>query len=211
MSTPASRGREQLVAALESAGPEAPTLCAGWTARDLAAHLVVREHRPDAAVGIVLPLAAGYGERVRRAYRDGNSYEDLIAQFRAGPPMLSIFAIPPVESALNAVEFFVHTEDVRRGAGPAAAEPVDEDLERALWRRLTMAGPLLRRRTPAALAVRSDSGRRFDVPGPAPQVTVTGGVGELTLFFMGRGDAALVEFDGPPESVAALKAMRFGF
>ena len=30
-------------------GPEAPTLCAGWTTTDLAAHLWVREHRPEAA------------------------------------------------------------------------------------------------------------------------------------------------------------------
>ena len=27
-------------------GPDAPTLCGGWTTRDLAAHLLLRERRP---------------------------------------------------------------------------------------------------------------------------------------------------------------------
>src|SRR5579859_4160339 len=36
-------------------GPEAPTLCEGWLAADLAAHLVVRERRPDSGPGLVGP------------------------------------------------------------------------------------------------------------------------------------------------------------
>nr|BFE88977.1 hypothetical protein GCM10020093_115780 [Planobispora longispora] len=35
-------------------GPDAPTLCEGWTTFDLAAHLVLRERRLDAAPGIAL-------------------------------------------------------------------------------------------------------------------------------------------------------------
>ena len=50
---------------MRAAGPEAPTLCAGWTTRDLAAHLVVREARPDAAAGIVLPALASRMEELR--------------------------------------------------------------------------------------------------------------------------------------------------
>ena len=46
-------------------GPEAPTLCEGWTTADLAAHLVVREHRPDSGPGIVWPRLAGYTDKVR--------------------------------------------------------------------------------------------------------------------------------------------------
>ena len=51
--------REALCDLLTDLGPEAPTLCAGWRTRDLAAHLVLRERRPDAAPGILLPLLAG--------------------------------------------------------------------------------------------------------------------------------------------------------
>ena len=53
-------------------GPDAPTLAGEWTTRDLAAHLVVRERRPDAAAGDRLPLPprpqrAGPPRRVRAA------------------------------------------------------------------------------------------------------------------------------------------------
>ncbi|HEX6919337.1 MAG TPA: maleylpyruvate isomerase family mycothiol-dependent enzyme, partial [Actinomycetes bacterium] len=51
---------------LESLGPDAPTLCEGWDTRDLAAHLVVRERRMDAAPGIVLRPLAGHLESVTR-------------------------------------------------------------------------------------------------------------------------------------------------
>ncbi len=51
MSTFAKRERLLLADLLETAGPDAPTLCEGWRTRDLAAHVVVRERRPDAAGG----------------------------------------------------------------------------------------------------------------------------------------------------------------
>ena len=40
----------------EKFGPDAPTLCEGWLTLDLAAHLVAREARSDAAVGLVVPV-----------------------------------------------------------------------------------------------------------------------------------------------------------
>jgi hypothetical protein len=47
--------RARLSDLLDELGPEAPTLLAPWTARDIAAHLVLREHDPLAAPGLVLP------------------------------------------------------------------------------------------------------------------------------------------------------------
>ena len=44
--------RRALCALLDETGPDAPTLCEGWTTGDLAAHLVLRERRPDAAAGV---------------------------------------------------------------------------------------------------------------------------------------------------------------
>ncbi len=41
-------------------GPDEPTLAGDWTTNDLLAHLVVRERRPDAAPGILIPpLSSG--------------------------------------------------------------------------------------------------------------------------------------------------------
>ncbi|RQX24838.1 TIGR03085 family protein, partial [Micromonospora chalcea] len=63
--------REALADLMLELGPDAPTVNEGWTTRDLAAHLLVRERRPDAAGGILLPPLRGYGESVRRRIAAG--------------------------------------------------------------------------------------------------------------------------------------------
>ena len=90
-------------------GPNAPTLCEGWTTRDLAAHLIVREHRPDAAIGLVASPLAAYGEKVRLATA-ARSWDELVAEVRAGPPVWSPMRIALLDRATNTVEFFVHHE-----------------------------------------------------------------------------------------------------
>ncbi len=57
--------RQTLSQLFDQLGPDAPTLCSGWTTLDLAAHLVVRERRPDSGPGLVWPPMAGYTDRVR--------------------------------------------------------------------------------------------------------------------------------------------------
>ncbi len=59
--------RAALAAELEAAGPDAPTLCEGWTTRHLAAHVVLRESRPDATPGMTspdLPLLSAHTDRL---------------------------------------------------------------------------------------------------------------------------------------------------
>lgn len=68
MSTHAQRERLLLADLLERSGPDAPTLCDGWRTRDLAAHVVVRERRSDAAAGQVIPKLADRLERIRGQY-----------------------------------------------------------------------------------------------------------------------------------------------
>ncbi|HYZ38638.1 MAG TPA: maleylpyruvate isomerase family mycothiol-dependent enzyme, partial [Pseudonocardiaceae bacterium] len=65
--TVAARERRALCDLMDQLGPEAATLCAGWTTRDLAAHLILRESRMDAAPGILLSVMAGYTARVQRS------------------------------------------------------------------------------------------------------------------------------------------------
>ena len=50
-----SAERTKMVALFHELGPDAPTLCEGWTTRDLAAHLWVRENRLDASAGLFIP------------------------------------------------------------------------------------------------------------------------------------------------------------
>jgi uncharacterized protein (TIGR03085 family) len=201
MSTFAKRERLLLADLLETAGPEAPTLCGEWTARDLAAHVVVRERRADAAGGILIKALADRLERVRSEFA-AKPYEELIQLIRTGPPRMSPFALKQVDEASNTVEFYVHTEDVRRAAKdwtPRALDPVFQD---ALWSRLERMARLLGRRAPVGLVLRRPDGRTAVANRGAPVVTVTGEPSELLLFAFGRQGVADVVLDGEPDAVA---------
>jgi uncharacterized protein (TIGR03085 family) len=202
--------RAALAALLDETGPDAPTLCQGWQTRDLAAHLVLRERRPDAAAGAVGGPLAGYTERLLTQYQDRYPYPELIAMFRGGPPRLSVFAVPGADEAANTVEYFVHHEDVRRAAPDWAERPLDAGLTEVLWRRLKIARLLLRA-APTGVVLAREQGDKLDLivaKSAAPSVTVTGSPAELTLWSMGRARAAHVSLDGPEEAGARLRAWR---
>ncbi|WP_354639585.1 TIGR03085 family metal-binding protein [Kitasatospora camelliae] len=208
MTTYALAERARLTELLAAAGPDAPTLCAGWTTRDLAAHLVLREARPDASAGIRIKPLHGWTARVQTGYAE-LPYPELLRRFRSGPPLLSLFALPGADEAANVVEYFVHAEDVRR-AGDEGAEPKapSEGLTELLWRRL----PAVARfgtgvKLPVRLALRRPDGRTVEIgPKAAPVVEVTGEPGELVLFAYGRGARAAVTAEGPTDAIEALCA-----
>ncbi|MEU5051898.1 TIGR03085 family metal-binding protein [Streptomyces sp. NPDC021096] len=209
MSTHAQRERLLLADLLETVGPNAPTLCAGWRARDLAAHVVVRERRADAAAGIVFKPLAARLERVQAEFA-AKPYEELIQLIRTGPPRLSPYALKPVDEAANTVEFFVHTEDVRRAQSEWTAREVDPVFADALWSRLERTARLLGRRAPVGVVLRRPDGRTAVAHRGAPVVTVTGEPGELTLFAFGRQDAAQVELEGEKDALAKLREGTLG-
>ncbi len=206
MPTLARGERRRLADLLIAAGPDAPTLCAGWTTRDLAAHLVLRERRMDAAAGIRIRALAGHTARVQARYA-ARPYEELVRLFRDGPPALSPFALPGADEAANTVEYFVHAEDVRR-AGDWEPQAVAPALAEALWRRLPMLAQLeAGRKSPVRLVLlRADGGRAEAGPEGGGYVEVTGEPGELALFAFGRGARARVHVAGAREAVAALRA-----
>jgi uncharacterized protein (TIGR03085 family) len=201
--------RAALADLLGDLGPDAPTLCGDWTSLDLAAHLIVRERRPDAALGAVVPGLGKWGERTRTGLRDGTSWADLLAQLRAGAPAWSPMGNALTESAVNLAEFFVHHEDVRRaqpGWGPRA---LPSGLEDELWTRLRLLGPLATRGWPGGLTVTAPDGRSVRLRRGTPDVTVKGAPSELLLFCTGRQRVARVDCDGPAEAVEALSVARF--
>ncbi|MDT0265030.1 TIGR03085 family metal-binding protein [Streptomyces sp. DSM 44915] len=209
MSTHAKRERLLLADLLESAGPEAPTLCAGWTTRDLAAHLVVRERRADAAGGMVIKPLAARGERIREEFAV-RPYDELLQMIRTGPSRMSPFSWKQVDEAANTVEFFVHGEDVRRAGlewKPRSLDPVFADV---LWRRLESSAKLLGRRSPVGLVLRRPNGQTVVAHKGAPVVTVTGEPGELLLFAFGRQEKTRVEIEGDEQAVAQVKGARLG-
>ena len=196
---------------LDETGPEAPTLCAGWRTLDLAAHLVLREHRPDAAAGVMGGPLASHTERVQRTLIARNPYRQLVEEIRGGPPRLSVFAIPGMDERLNMVEYFVHHEDVRRGADGWQPREIGMDLADALWQRLRAVRLVFRKAPVGIELVRDDRPAgpghqhvRITAKARTPMVTVTGDPAELTLWALGRTTAARVRLDGSESDVHKL-------
>jgi len=189
-------------------GPDQPTLCAGWTTRDLAAHLVIRERRPDAAVGILVKPLSGHTEQVRAAAAR-RPYERLIAELRE-PPFWSMSGFGPMDRAANTLEFFIHHEDVRRAQPDWQPRRLDPGAARALWHGVPGTAKLALRRFPAGVEITAPGyGKTRAGVGPV-QVRLSGDPGELVLFLSGRQSAARVELTGPEELTAKLRQARLG-
>lgn len=194
-------------------GPDAPTLCEGWVTRDLAAHLVARETRPDAVPGLLIPgVLAGWTARLERAVRDGSAYPALVERIRTGPPLLGPMGLPLLRETANIHEFYVHHEDVRRPNG-LGVRRLSRELEDALWRRLRLIAPFLLRRVSGAGVVLARRGHGEPVitgKGGEPVVRLEGRAGELFMYLFNRRDSAEVTVTGPREAVAALADARLG-
>lgn len=209
--------RLALCALLDKTGPGAPTLCEGWTTRDLAAHLVAREHRPDAGAGLLGGPLAGHTRRVQHKIAERTRYPRLVEEIRNGPPRLSVFGLPGADERANLVEYFVHHEDVRRGSPGWEPREIDKGLTDLLWKRLRMAKFVLRKAPVGVELARddqqepgpgNDAGSRVRITAKArtPVVTVIGSPAELTMWTSGRTTAARVRLDGSDTAISALQA-----
>jgi uncharacterized protein (TIGR03085 family) len=199
----AQQERESLCDLLVDRGPDAPTLCEGWTTADLAAHLVVRERRPDSGPGLVWAPLAGYTDKVRRSLKDRTPFEKLVTMVRQGPPLL----LRPFDSAMNTVEYFIHLEDVRRAQAGWEPRPISKELADALWARV---GPGGMAKKVAATIVIESPGRPPKESGTGPRLVLTGDAAELTMFGAGRQGAARVEIAGDEQLAARLRTAQLG-
>lgn len=210
MSTAATRERVEFADALLASGPDAPTLCEGWSTRDLAAHVVLRERRPDAAGGVLIGALGRYTERVQRKIAT-TPWPELVDTVRSGPPGWSPTRLDAVDRVANTIEFFVHHEDIRRAADPWTPRDLDDELVDDLHSALGRAVRLLARRAPSGLVLAPTDGRATIVAKKGePVVTVRGPVPELVLFIYGRSAHALVELEGDPADVEAMRGASFG-
>jgi|HubBroStandDraft_1064217.scaffolds.fasta_scaffold76372_2 uncharacterized protein (TIGR03085 family) len=197
--------RKDLCALLDELGPDAPTLCEGWKTVDLAAHLFVRERRPHATPGILLEPLSGITTRAMRKAIAKLGYTGLVAKVRSGPPLLWW----PIDGAVNTIEYFVHTEDVRR-AQPEWEPRESAELDAAAWKSLKMAARLYGHKIKDAgmVLVRTD-GERIVASKATPAVTISGGAQELLLFLYGRGKATRTTIEGDDAARAALDRANF--
>jgi uncharacterized protein (TIGR03085 family) len=203
--TAAARERVALVDTLRGAGPTAPTLCGDWTTKDLVAHLVLRERRPDAALGIAIAPLAGYTARIQSRLTASTEWTDLLATLAAGPPVYSPFKL--LDPLVNVAELFIHHEDVRRAAADWTPRELDAGLGAGLRRMLPLLARMSLGRAPARVTVSDPDGATIAVLGRGPELVIAGAPPELVFFLSGR-DAARVEFIGDPDTVAAVRAAR---
>ncbi|GIJ31818.1 TIGR03085 family metal-binding protein [Micromonospora sediminimaris] len=201
--------REALTELMSTLGPDAPTLNEGWTTRDLAAHLVVRERRPDAAAGIVLPPLSGHAERVRRQVA-ALDWTELLAQVRR-PPLWSPVSNPLTDELTNTLEFFIHHEDVRRARAGWQPRELPVGLERGLWRRVSTLGRMALRRFPAQVLVQAPGHGEVATGRGGEPLRLVGTPGELALFLSGRQRAARVQLDGAPALADRFRTASLGF
>jgi uncharacterized protein (TIGR03085 family) len=206
--------REVLAETLLAAGPGSPTLCAGWQTEELAAHLYLREHRPAVALGIAVKPLAKVSDRAIRALaarsRTAKSYAALIASFVAGPPRFSPMQLKPVDRAANLIEYFVHTEDVRRAYPRWAPRALDQGYSDALWDELLKRAAFLYRGVDlGVILVRPDGPRHVAKRAPV-SVAIVGEPGELLMHAHGRTGHALVTYEGQPDAVALLESAEIG-
>jgi len=197
--------RQGLCDTFEQVGPDAPTLCSPWLTRDLAAHLVVRERRPDAAAGMALPVLAGHLEQVQNDYAAWD-WSRLVQQIRSGPPAWSPASLARVDEAVNTAEFFIHHEDVLRGGSDWSARELPTDLESALWGIVSRAARLrfARARVGVVLAAPPYGRRQVHAMTGLGTVVLRGTPGELLLYASGRRGVADVDVSGPDEALSPI-------
>ena len=193
-------------------GADVPTLLEGWTAHDLAAHLVFRERDLVAGPCILLPGPfQRFAERRRQALAQSREFGWLVARIRSGPPP-GFFRIGWVRSLANLNEFFVHHEDVRRANGLGPRTTLTPAFEAALWRNVRRGSRYLSRRLrPVGLEIGwAGTDEQVTVRTGEPMVRLTGSPGELLLYLFGRQAAAQIEVTGSAEGVATVHRTHFG-
>jgi uncharacterized protein (TIGR03085 family) len=200
--------RRQLADLLHQVGPDQPTVNTGWTTRDLAAHLVVRDRRPDAMLGMLIPPLAGHGEHIRLA-KAAQPYSEIIQEVRT-PPWWSPVSNPLVDELSNTVEFFIHHEDVRRATPGFTPRQLEGGEQKALWKATKLTGRLALRKLGFPVLVEAPGFGTLRIGDGEPQVTLTGDPGELALFLSGRQRVAVVEATGEPAVVEKLTTASIG-
>jgi uncharacterized protein (TIGR03085 family) len=193
------------------AGPPAPTKCEGWDTRDLAAHLVIREGRPDLAIGVLVPFLHGRLERERARMAEGD-YAALVERVRGGAPVWNPMHIGRLDEIANLVEFFVHHEDVRRAQPDWEPRDLAANLQHALWVAVRRSSRLMFRRSPTGIVLIAPGHGRHSakLPDDRGTVVVRGTPAELVLYAYGRKEVAKVELSGNADDIAALQQSHLG-
>ncbi|WGH91234.1 TIGR03085 family metal-binding protein [Auritidibacter ignavus] len=204
--------RDALVSALLAAGPDQPTLCEGWQTQHLVAHLHLRESSPLAAGLLFAPLSEKLHERTMELGDQCTSvaeYHRLVEQFARGPKpgqkpstarkvattFRRTFAGKRLAEVSNLLEFFVHTEDIRRAQNRWAPRKLAQDYASALFEQLSHTAKWQYKKSSVGVALVRSNGERIVAKNGSEFTYITGPAGELVMHAFGRTDHALVLID----------------
>ncbi|MGE0880428.1 MAG: TIGR03085 family metal-binding protein [Acidimicrobiia bacterium] len=204
------RERNELCDLLLQLGPDAPTLCEGWTTADLAAHLAIRERDPRSGPGILFGDSAfgRYTAKLQNRQK-AKGFAETVDRVRSGPPWFP-WRIKKLRLLINLNEYFVHHEDVRRANGMTRRTD-RPDLDDALWSIVSRAGAMSARKLkPFGLEVRRPEGAAVVLRNAEKVAVLTGHPSEIALYLFGRRGAADVQISGDAEATAKLRQAQLG-
>ncbi|HEX5586748.1 MAG TPA: maleylpyruvate isomerase family mycothiol-dependent enzyme [Acidimicrobiia bacterium] len=207
--TPEQTMRATFARYLTEVGPDAPTLCEGWTAEDLAIHMVLIERHPEAWLGIPISdritRTRGYFDGLVQHERD-RPWGELVERVEVGPTRGPL-ANPTFRNHMMFREYTVHAEDVRRANDLPAAD-AGPDVRERTWGKAQAFARFVRTDGSHGLEIAEPGGRVHQVRKGATTARITGEPIELLLFAFGR-TAVEVDVSGDPDAVAGV-AVRAG-
>jgi uncharacterized protein (TIGR03085 family) len=203
--------RAALADDLEEIGPGSPTLCEGWDSADLLAHLLVRERRPDAAAGMLVPALRGHLASTTRGVQQ-RPWAEQVRTFRSGPPGWNPMGWGALDELSNGMEMLVHHEDLLRADPDRPVRVVDPRTHAAVMELL--GSPLVTRRLRKADAgvvahvtdLPDGIERALALSTGSPVVEIRGRAVDLLLWLAGR-DRVELEFGGDPAAVDRVRGL----
>ncbi len=189
-------------------GEDAPTLSGDWTAKDLVTHLLLREHSPLGAPGLVIPPLSRLTD-LEMARIGRKDFTVLVERLRGRG--LTPYALPVVDRFVNTLEYFVHHEDLRRAQPGWTPRELDRADESALWSAIRVFGRGLVR--PAGVPVRirrTDTGAEATLRRGGDPAVLAGMPSEIVMFLYGRDQHRGLAFTGPDQHVDRLRGAGLG-
>ena len=180
--------RGALASMLDDLGPDAPTLCEGWTTQDIAIHLVLIERHPESWLGVMI------GNRIAatRPYFEGlvalereRPWTELVERVRGGPTRGPL-AHAGFRNHMMFREYTVHGEDIRR-ANSLPAGDFGDAVRDATWKKARSFARFVKTADGHGLEIAGSDGRIHHVRDGSPKARITGDPIELLLYEFGRG------------------------
>ena len=194
--------RTALVHLLRELGPWAPTLCEGWSTAALLAHLVLRERKPAAALGILLPALSDRTERLTLEMAE--DFEANLRLIESGPPTWNPMRY--LDAIVNGSEMLIHHEDVLRAQSQWKPRVLSFEEQQEAQRILRGAGQLMTRG--AKVRVRPDPvGALTPKSG---EVVIRGDVVDILLRISGRTKNVTVTVLGSAPDLESFEKSRLG-